>query len=338
MPEPKPLKELFFDCYDAVEFGNPKYHDILAKVFYKAPTYSKVASRGTYFILGEKGSGKTMCAQYYAHIDQSVSSSIVDFSSIDFVRFEGLISAEVIKFTPLEGIWSILLSSIAVDHINKNETNVFTSGKFDHFRPLLEEIPVGAIKPEFPVAMEILSKMSIGAEIPAGFIEKINIALGKDSKESFSEIRLPLVDLGKSFEFYFNKLRVSKDNIIFIDGIDVKPDEFTQDRYITHLRAFVKAALNLNQIFAKAKGGGSLKFVILLRPDIMNHLGLQNQAAKVNDNSLILSWNSSSDNFKAFDLYDLSNKFLERQSEPISGASERAECLQKRCLGVLCSK
>lgn len=244
----------------------------------------------------------------------------MDFSTIDFPYFEGLIAGNFISLTPLQKIWQVLLSAIAADHLIKNETGVFSSGKFNHFAALVGQIPKAASSPEFPVAIQLLSQLGGSASVSSDLIAPLHLSMEKSLQENSQEIRSPLMTLSAEFECNFKQARVSKKNIIFVDGIDVKPNDMSQARFKEHLSAFARAALHLNGVFAHMKGGGYLKFVILLRPDVFNGLGLQNQSAKVSDNALVLSWNSSSANFKNFDLYSLSNGFLAKQND-VSGFS-----------------
>lgn len=103
--------------------------------------------------------------------------------------------------------------------------------------------------------------------------------------------------------------------MIFVDKIDIKPDDIVFDKFIIILRSFARAALHLNEhIFSRMKGKKRIKFVLLTRPDIFDRLNLQNQSARASDNAVVLNWDTTYRYHRQSDIFRLTDNFLGSQS------------------------
>lgn len=110
-------------------------------------------------------------------------------------------------------------------------------------------------------------------------------------------------------------LKLSKNHILFIDGIDIRPEDINYDTYIECLRGLAQAAWYLNTEFsANIKDSkGHIKIILLLRQDILNNLGYQNLNAKVRDNSLVLDWRTSYRDYRGSRIFKLIDGILGKQ-------------------------
>lgn len=135
-------------------------------------------------------------------------------------------------------------------------------------------------------------------------------------KDSINSAESPLNAVRVKFISAFTGARINSDHVIFIDKIDIKPDDIAFDDFIVSLRSFVRAVLYLNeQVFSKVKGRNRIKFVLLLRPDIFDKLNLQNQSARVSDNSVVLNWDTTYENHRHSQIFALTDNFLGRQTD-----------------------
>ena len=60
----KKIKELDFGFNDAVNYKKPEYKAALDKFFYRTEEFQNLYKPSTYFLIGEKGTGKTAYATY----------------------------------------------------------------------------------------------------------------------------------------------------------------------------------------------------------------------------------------------------------------------------------
>lgn len=275
-----------------------------------------VLDQDQYFLIGEKGTGKTIIAQYLSVIRQDKNCSILDFSTIDFITSKKLTNEGYLKFVQDDQIWQILLMVIAAEIVVKNESGILAGRRFKALHDTISEFYENRFSPEFPVAIQMIEKLD--------YVEKLsNKYVGEIGDHEFSERSStaqigssPLNKIRESFVEAFIQARISSDHVIFIDEIDIKPEDTSFDIFIHTLRSFARAELFLNEkVFTQVKGRKRIKFVLLIRPDIFDKLNLQNQSAKVSDNSVILNWDTTYKHHRSSDLFALTDRFMGKQTK-----------------------
>ena len=60
---------------------------------------------------------------------------------------------------------------------------------------------------------------------------------------------------------------------------------------------------------------GRMRVVLLIRPDIFNSLGLQNQNNKIRDNSAVLNWLTTYPEYRTSDLFSMADRLLSGEQE-----------------------
>ena len=68
----KKFNELFLKCHDASVFQEKNNFDVLSRIFFDDRHSNQVLQQDQYFIIGEKGTGKTIIAQYLSNIRQDL--------------------------------------------------------------------------------------------------------------------------------------------------------------------------------------------------------------------------------------------------------------------------
>jgi hypothetical protein len=121
----------------------------------------------------------------------------------------------------------------------------------------------------------------------------------------------------KSFEEALETLKLEQDHILFIDGIDIRPDAISYEDYLACVRGLANAVWFVNNdFFANIKDSkGRLRTVLLVRPDIFNALGLQNQNSKIRDNSVILNWGTTYTEYRQSPLFKMTERLLSYQQD-----------------------
>lgn len=96
---------------------------------------------------------------------------------------------------------------------------------------------------------------------------------------------------------------------MFIDGIDTRPSDIDQTDYLQCIKGLNEAMWELNNdFFPNIKGSkGHFKIVLLIRPDIINSLGVHNLNSKLRDNAVILQWTTVNNEYKESGIYELAN-------------------------------
>lgn len=119
------------------------------------------------------------------------------------------------------------------------------------------------------------------------------------------------------FSNALSSIKLKDDIVLFIDGIDIRPEKIKYEEYIECIKGLADAVWFLNtSTFANIKGSdGLFRVVLLLRPDIYYSLSLQNAAAKLKDNAVYLDWTTTYENSENSILYDVANKILSNDQE-----------------------
>ncbi len=98
----KNFNELFLKCHDASVFQEKNNFDTLSKVYFDDNHSNQILKQDQYFIIGEKGTGKTIIAQYLSNIRKEKNCSIVDFSTLDFEIFRKLSNDGYLGSRPID--------------------------------------------------------------------------------------------------------------------------------------------------------------------------------------------------------------------------------------------
>ncbi len=204
---------------------------------------------------------------------------------------------------------------LAAELVVSKEEGILSSLKFKALHSAIQDFYNNKFTPELPVVVELMQKFDALAELSNKHIGKISASEGLTERSTYQKGESPLNNVRSDFEDAFTSARISQDHVIFIDKIDIKPDDIVFDKFIIVLRSFARAALHLNeQVFSKMKGKKRIKFVLLARPDIFDRLNLQNQSARASDNAVVLSWDTTYKHHRQSDIFRLTDNFLGSQS------------------------
>ena len=156
------------------------------------------------------------------------------------------------------------------------------------------------------------------AEVAASLVSKyarLEAKTQETTKEQDHGFQVNLLYLERQLKDAIGSLRLVKNHIIFIDGIDIRPEEISYAIYIECLRGLAQATWYLNtEFFANVKASkGMIKVVLLLWPDILNQLGYQNLNAKVRDNGLVLDWRTPYRDYRGSKIFRLIDGILGKQ-------------------------
>jgi hypothetical protein len=119
----------------------------------------------------------------------------------------------------------------------------------------------------------------------------------------------------QQFEKAISSLKLEKNHILFIDGIDIRPRNIDYEEYLDCIKGLVNAMWALNNDFlANVKDSkGRIKVVVLIRPDIFASLGLQNLNNKINDNGVLLDWKTTYPLYRKSEIFKMIDNLLSSQ-------------------------
>lgn len=313
-----------FPPIDADSFFQ-KDPEVLRSFFFKSDEkYDSLKARDAYFLVGTKGSGKTMYAAYMCKCDEDISASRYLVKYEDYKNILDAIDKHIIRESDLKTIWKAILIVKILSCIGKPELeNFFGKSKILKTLQALKDTDVikklvcdGFSPIEFSESQKMTSTYSAdaGANAGAGSV-KAAVAETEENSSAFSTKSIEFVD---SWSRYVNevqeclkKVKLTKPVFLFVDGIDIRPQELHYQEYLKTVSALIRASFELNKEVLVAETN-FMKITVLTRPDILNKAGLPNLECVLQDNSVVLEWNqfNSVQDIKYTGMYDMINRVL----------------------------
>ena len=117
------------------------------------------------------------------------------------------------------------------------------------------------------------------------------------------------------FRAAIESLKLSKNQILFFDGIDYRPESIHYKEYLECVKGLGEAVWQLNsQFFGSIRDSpGRIKIVLLVRPDVFHALNLYNSNSRFQDNTVFLDWNTTEAEHANSALYEVAGRYLSSQ-------------------------
>lgn len=317
------IRDLNMGFNDAENYKRREEKDFFNKIFLD-DNINQILSSSRYFLIGEKGTGKTAYSVYLSNNDRkNTLSSIKYVRETNYRQFISLKKNDSLILSDYTLIWKVIIYLLISCEIQKcinwsNPLNAFN--QYKALNDAIKEYHNGAFDPEILNAFEFIAN----SESSVSFLNKFfNIGAKEDfsRKQVESKFQTNLQYLKMQFENSFNSIKLKKSFILFIDGMDIRPDGIPQADYIECIKGLAHAVWETNNdFFANIKGlqGNTIKIMLLIRPDIFNKMGLQNQNSKIRDNSVLLEWKTRNKDYEQSNLFKLADKLLSvQQSEDL---------------------
>lgn len=310
----KKIKDLYVGFSDATNYSQRGNKDLFNQIFVKNHYLDEILESSKYFLIGEKGTGKTAYATYLSISNYKNNKAINQFiSATDYEKFYKLKTQKQLELSDYEGIWKVILLLIVSKTISEDDKIIskFNKSNVKQLINVIQDYYNNAFSPEITTVMKVMDDSEEVAKIISNIAE---LGASSNNSKEYSETKFQhnLYYIEQSFEKAIQNLKLDKNLTIFIDGIDVRPDSIPYSSYIDCIKGLVQAAWYLNtSLFPNTKDSkGHIKVVLLLRPDIFNALNLQNSTNKLMDNSVFLDWRTTYATYMTSDLYQIGNQIL----------------------------
>lgn len=315
----KSIKNLELGFSDAQNYTQRENKEMFSNIFVKNSYLDLLSKSNIYYLIGEKGTGKTAYAAYLNNFGDGVNTFALKFiSSTDYEKFYELKKRKQIDISGYVDIWKVILLLIFSDYITKQDVASLPFG-FQHVRTLrsvIDEYYQKAFSPEIINALKITDQSGYMAKLISEHFEGEKTS-GSTIESTEQQLQMNLYYICQKFSDCIRKIKLKKNITILIDGIDIRPSQIPYLDYIDCIRGLSNACWSLNtELFANVKDSkGHCRIVLLLRPDIYNSLNLQNAANKLADNAVFLEWRTTYSDYKTSYLYKMANRLLSYNQE-----------------------
>lgn len=134
------VSDLNLGSVDAVNYKTKEQKEYFSKILHRETYLEKVIRSDKYFLIGEKGTGKTSYAVFLHNSDYSNTlSRVVSLSQTDYRRFIALMSLGKFTVSSYVDIWRVILLLLVSDGIaNRFPDSLLGFPKFNELRARTE--------------------------------------------------------------------------------------------------------------------------------------------------------------------------------------------------------
>lgn len=310
------LQQIKGDAYDYYIAGHEDA-DLFEKIFLVDEIIDEIRKPDKYFLIGEKGSGKTAYSVYMSkseRMDCFCSISLVENTL--YQKFLHMKKQKALELSSYKDIWVNLIYLILAENIRKQYGDSFFGGlKYKQLSKAISTFYSDAFKPEFVSAFEFIDNAS--ASINSMMTQGVFSGGGKATVESSQKYveqsyQISLMKIKDGFEKAFSELKMKEPTILFVDGIDARPRNIDNEQYFECLVGLINAVLEINQSCLKEK---NIKVMLLIRPDIMYKMPIHNMNQKLRNNSVLLNWVTSYRKYVESKLFKIADNYFMKQQD-----------------------
>jgi hypothetical protein len=223
----------------------------------------------------------------------------------------------IYHFSDYTNIWKVIICLLIAQQIRQREKGIISRFvSFGDLQKAIDEYYANAFSPEITYAINFIEDSKRAAELIAQYVR---IGGEQSNQISFTETRFQtnLLYIQRKFQDTLSSLKLSNNHILFIDGIDIRPSDIQYSEYLECVKGLANAVWSINNdVFSSIKDSkGRLRAVLLIRPDIFNSIGLQNQNNKIRDNSVLLDWRTTYPSYRKSAIFKMADRLLSSQQE-----------------------
>lgn len=327
MDQPKPkarqwttLDNLKDPFNDAVNYRTRHEKEFFNQIFLRTSDLFDCLKPSVYYLIGEKGSGKTAYAAYLENNDvEKTRCKLSTMTESQYKRFIALKRQRKLEYSDYANIWRPMLLNMTAQALVQKSKGFLQSftGKFDEIEVEIESFNRDALNPEVEVAFEMINESSDSVQIGYDKIGKASVEDKSKITDKTEQIKHHLLEKETRLKQAIGDLRLRKNHVLFVDGIDYRPEDVPYGDYLACVKGLGEAVWQLNtEFFGNIRDSqGRIKIVLLVRPDVFHSLNLYNSNSRLRDNSVLLDWSTTEQGMRESRLYEATGKFFASQQQ-----------------------
>ena len=310
--------ELNLGYNDAINYQKRHNKNMFNEIFVKDNNLEKLISPDIYFLIGDKGTGKTAYATYLQNNDyKGVRASVVSIAETDYKIFHQLKKEHDLTLTDYKRIWKIIIL-MYFKNIDKNEIDSFAikrTKKFKELREVIDNYYAEGFVPETKTVLKYIQDSSSGLSVKS-VIKDTNFELSTEKSSCVEKecqtYQNNLLILENKFTDALKSIKLNNNLFIFFDNADISHSDISLNDYLEILKGLAEAICQLNNSVLNnlRDSVGFMKVILLIRPEIFAQLNIHNQANIITDNAIYLSWQTTYASYKNSKLFELANRIL----------------------------
>lgn len=166
----KTIQELNLGYSDAVNYRQRRSKDMFNQIFVKNSYLDDILLPSKYYLIGDKGTGKTAYAMYFRNTFYKETISDLQFiSNTDYEKFHTLKQQHHLDISNYSDIWTTILLMLICTAIKDNIDSVVSKSKsyLNKINDLIKEYYSNAFSPEIITALKLIDDINGGLKLAA---------------------------------------------------------------------------------------------------------------------------------------------------------------------------
>jgi cold shock CspA family protein len=317
-----PFTELNVGFINAENYKKKENKAVFSRYFVGDVYLERLLDHNVYFLVGEKGTGKTAYATFLADKDyKNHRAKIYDVRQTEYQKFLELKKQGYLPLSEYAEVWrTLLLMAVSTTILEISGTPSFLKrfSKLKSIKSAIDEFYNFAFAPELVKMISFIQSADVSSDIIAKHMNlegKVGTKLSQSVSDSKSVFQISLLRIRRAFEAAISSLKLDSNLIIFIDGIDVRPTDVAYKDYFECVQGLIEGiwALN-NDYLANIKDSkGRIRVVLSVRPDTFLHTSIHNANTKLRENSVFLDWMTTYKDYRNSLLFKVADHLLAAQ-------------------------
>ena len=227
------VPELNLGSVDAINYKTRGEREFLAKILYREDYLEAILRRNKYFIIGEKGTGKTSYAVFLNNADYNDTLSVmVNLTQTDYRRFIALLNKNDFLVSSYVDVWRFALLLLVSNGISEKFPSIAARfPKFQALKGAVDEYYHSAFRPEVDQSLDMVENAETAAKLMSKH-DHADIESKQGTFQTFASLQVTLSFLERKLREAISSVKLPKDFIMFVDGMDIRPDKIAYRPYI----------------------------------------------------------------------------------------------------------
>jgi hypothetical protein len=207
------MRELKFGFSDAENYRRKENREFFNNIFLRTEALDKLCEINNYFLVGEKGTGKTAYAVFLANNFYKNNHATIRYvRETEYQKFVTLKNERQLALSDYANIWKVLAYLLLAEQINDLEKEGGILPRRPNFKNLkgaIDEFYANAFSPEIICALRFVEESNISASIISNHVK-----IGEDEKTGISftckNFQTNLLYIQKEFEDALSSIKIQK--------------------------------------------------------------------------------------------------------------------------------
>lgn len=181
----KTIEQLNLGYSDAQNYSKRKDKMFFNEIFVRNSFLDKLLNENVYYLIGEKGTGKTAYATFLANSNYKDLRGVLSYiNATDYEKFYTLKKNNHLEMSDFTSIWKVIILLLFAQFITNNEGTVssFNKSKLKLLNQAIDNYYKNAFTPEIATIMKIMDE----SEIVAKLLSKVSEVGGTHTKNTES--------------------------------------------------------------------------------------------------------------------------------------------------------